>query len=69
MVDVAAGCGTTGTAAVLLADVVVVVAAAAVAGIFVASLAVAVGEQCYSCTGGDFFRCIRMLIVKMPLAP
>ena len=68
MVDVAAGCGTTGTAAVLLADVVVV-AAAAVAGIFVASLAVAVGEQCYSCTGGDFFRCIRMLIVKMPLAP
>ena len=66
MVDVVAGCGTTGTAAVLLADVVVVVvAAAAVAGIFVASLAVAVGEQWYSCNGGDFFRCIRMLIVTM----
>ena len=64
MVNVVAGCGTAGTAAVLVADVVVV-AAAAVAGIFVASLAVAVGEQWYSCTGGDFFRCIRMLIVTM----
>ena len=63
MVNVVAGCGTAGTAAVLVADVVV--AAAAVAGIFVASLAVAVGEQWYSCNGGDFFRCIRMLIVTM----